>query len=421
MATTPQSTPRAALAPLPGVLAFAFLASLGTGVITNGVYFLTESALGYSKAPNLALAALFGAIYIAVASGSGRAIRRAAKGRAWLTTRGVLGASAALVAVVCALPTLGAWLGGAGAPPAWTFWVLIAVFAVASGILWPVCEAYVSGGRHNRLLRSAIGRFNLAWSSATVVALWMMGPLVERHATLVLLGVGATHLLGMVLVARFPREPAARIHDNAMLTPEARRVSGELLGWFRVLLPVSYLLKTALLPQLPDALKTLGADPAWKPVIGSAYFIARLVGFALFERWHGWHGSRRMPRLGAIMLALGFVASVLAPVIPDLQLGLVVMVIALTLFGFGGATVYAGAIFYAMEAGDSDVDSGGAHEAFIGLGYTLGPLCGLAAVAIAANSILEFETTMATITICVAVLFGIAAPRWLRHRSSGKL
>jgi hypothetical protein len=35
-----------------------------------------------------------------------------------------------------------------------------------------------------------------------------------------------------------------------------------------------------------------------------------------------------------------------------------------------------------MEVGKAQVDAGGTHEALIGAGYTLGPLCGIAAVGI---------------------------------------
>lgn len=420
MATPPASSPHPALAPLPSVLAFAFLASLGTGAITNGVYFLTESALGYGAALNFALAALFGVVYVGVSSTSGPMIRRAARGRAWLSTREALGASTLLITLVCALPLVGSWLGSGGVP-AWTFWVLIVLFSVASGVLWPVCEAYVSGGRHDGRLRSAMGRFNLSWSGATVVALWLMGPLVQEHPTLVLLGVGASHLIGMGLLVWFPREPAAREHGHSTLSPEARRRSGELLLWFRVLLPLSYLLKTAVLPQLPAALAVLETDTPWKPIVGSVYFVTRLVGFGLFERWHGWHSSRWMPALGAALLFGGFLAAVLAPLAGDRSVGLAILIVALAAFGAGGSTVYAGAIFYAMEAGDSDLDSGGAHEAFIGLGYTLGPLCGLAAIALAREIGAPFEGVMVATTACVSVVVGITGLLWARRRRRGKL
>lgn len=416
---TPRATP-SRLAPLPDVLAFTFLASLGTGTITNGVYFLTESALGYERPRNFALAAVFGAIYIATASSAAPAIRRAARDRDWLTTRRVLAASVVLVALACVLPFAGQGMSG-GVTPAWTVWTLIVLFAVSSGVLWPVCEAYVSGGRHDTRLRSAMGRFNLSWSAATVVALWAMGPLVERWATQLLLGIGVAHVVALVALTRFPPEPSHRVHDDVVLPREARRHSARLLRQFRILLPISYLLTAGLLPQLPTALERLGTDPAWKPLIASVYLLARFVTFALYERWHGWHASRAMPIVGGAFLCAGFVAGVLAPMLPDPDVGRAVLIVSLPVFGFGAATVYTGAIFYAMEAGESDVDSGGAHEAFIGMGYTLGPLCGLASVFLAHRAGVSFEGTMAGVSVLVACLFGLGALAWSRRDPSEKL
>jgi hypothetical protein len=77
------------------------------------------------------------------------------------------------------------------------------------------------------------------------------------------------------------------------------------------------------------------------------------------------------------------------------------------------ATIYTGALYYAMEVGQADVDAGGAHEALIGLGYALGPGCGLlAAGSIAAglapaSSFESVVLVLVTIVVLAAVAFGI--------------
>jgi hypothetical protein len=58
--------------------------------------------------------------------------------------------------------------------------------------------------------------------------------------------------------------------------------------------------------------------------------------------------------------------------------------LGLVAFGIGVAVLYFAALFYALEAGRAKVDAGGRHEAMIGAGYTLGPLCGLVAYEAAA-------------------------------------
>jgi hypothetical protein len=60
-----------------------------------------------------------------------------------------------------------------------------------------------------------------------------------------------------------------------------------------------------------------------------------------------------------------------------------VLIAALLVFGAGHATAYVGALYYAMELGDAEVAAGGTHEALIGVGYGIGPVLGLGAIALA--------------------------------------
>lgn len=40
-------------------------------------------------------------------------------------------------------------------------------------------------------------------------------------------------------------------------------------------------------------------------------------------------------------------------------------------------TIYTAAIYYAMEVGQGEIDSGAIHETLIGVGYALGPALGI--------------------------------------------
>ena len=85
-----------------------------------------------------------------------------------------------------------------------------------------------------------------------------------------------------------------------------------------------------------------------------------------------------------------------------------VAIIGLILFGIGIASVYVGALYYAMEVGAAAVDEGGKHEALIGAGYTIGPLCGLAAVGAGPGWLALYGTTLVNPVMLglVAVLAG---------------
>ena len=59
------------------------------------------------------------------------------------------------------------------------------------------------------------------------------------------------------------------------------------------------------------------------------------------------------------------------------------LIIGLVLFGAGMGATYYVALYYAMSVGRAEIDAGGKHEAFIGMGYMAGPLVGLSYLQIA--------------------------------------
>ncbi len=424
MATTPPlHTPAAGSpAPLTPLLVFVFVSSLGTGAITHGVYFLTESSLGYGRPSNYALATMFGAIYIVSAAGVGPLLRRAAELAPWLSTRTLLACSVLAISVSCVIPLL--TRGGGGSPAPWSLWLLMANYAGATGLLWPMTESYVSGGRSGRGMRSATGRFNIAWASATVAALLVMGPMVRSAPLGFLAGLGAAHLATLPLLLKLPSDPAIEARTRDRETAAHPRVYFDLLRLVRVLLPVSYIYASALIPQLPSALARLGVDVSWKPAAASVYLVARLTGFTVFERWDAWHGRRWMPAAGAVLLACGFAMAVGAPELAagsymSDRAGVGVLLSGLAVFGLGASMIYAAAIYYAMTVGSASVDAGGTHEALIGSGYVLGPVCGLLAIAVAGASGFRVESATMVTVIFVSVLIGFAG--WRLGARRGKL
>ena len=137
--------------------------------------------------------------------------------------------------------------------------------------------------------------------------------------------------------------------------------------------------------------------PRWGIIAGAA----RLLAFIVLERWHAWHGRRRTLIWSGGAMALGFAGVLLAP---DKWW----MVGALTVLGVGIGTTYAAALYYAMEAGDANVDAGGAHEAMIGVGYMSGPLAALVAVGAVDIGVIPKEQTNGwTLGVVGAVGIGI--------------
>lgn len=398
--------------PLWAVLAFTFLGSMGTGVVTSGIYFMTKHAYGFSVAANYMLGLALGVTYTAAALGAGPLLEWVRRAR--VSTRAALLWILTLMGVVCLLPLGARLLSPDGAPAVWPIWVLILVYSPLTGLHWPLVESFLSGGRSGAALRSAIGRFNITWSSALVVGMWGIGPLVETRAAEGIALLGLVHFGTIPVIFWMGAEPGRHLEDEHEPHPAVYR---QLLVVFRVLLPASYVVSTALQPYLPSALTRLGVSSQWQAPLAATWTAARMGTFLLLERWQGWHG-RWYPAVGGVVLMVsGFALAVLAPQAGEVAgtgAGLAMMLLGLAVFGVGMATIYAGALYYAMEVGRAEVSAGGMHEALIGVGYTLGPVCGLAAAgAVKAGFIgpAWFDAVMLTLVAMIALGGLVAAIR----------
>jgi hypothetical protein len=321
--------------------------------------------------------------------------------------------------------------GTSGSEPAatWPFWVLVLGYSALTGVLWPIAESYMSGGRSGPALRSATGTFNVVWSSALVVAYWLMGPLVKPHPLLVIVGVGVIHLGSVGLLAFFTSFPAAHKHEDHHPAPP---VYARLLGVFRMQLPTSYLVYSALTPYLPRACDALAIADDWRTPLAATWLAARVLAFAGLQRWHGWHGRWATAWAGSFVLLLGFGAAVLSGTIgrhAGREAGIAALIAGLAVFGVGMGIIYCAALYYAMAVGNAQVDAGGKHEALIGVGYGAGPICGLAAIGLvgpgrplAAVSGGEFEVVMLVLVATLAAaMVGWSLWRALGHAATGAL
>ncbi len=383
-----------AAAPLWLGLVITWFGSVGTGAATNGVYFIADQMHEFSKAANLWLGVFFGVVFVPAAFLSGRITRKLERVTG-LCERGVLVGVFIGIALVC--------LFAGYIRDAWAIWVFVAFFGPLTGMLWPLVEGFVSGGRRAKDLRRATGKFNLVWASATFASYWLMRPLLASDPGQVFYGLAIVHALGAAFAMALPPVPprhgsAAHEHD-----PEEAVTYRRLLSCFRMLLMGSYVLHAAMTPILPARFSALGVAESDRVLYASAWMGSRVLAFVVLERWHGWHGRRRTLIWAGGAMALGF-AGVLLATTPWWAVG------ALVVLGIGIGTAYAAALYYAMEVGNAQVDAGGAHEAMIGLGYTGGPLVALFAIGAADFGLIEAKNVDAWVLVLVGgVGVGIAA------------
>lgn len=420
----PPHAPSRESSSLAAIYLFTFANSIGTGMVSNGIFFLTRQGFDFSAVANFGLGVLLGVMYIAGALLAGPLFRRLQRSCPAVSRRGWLAVIMVLMAVLAAVPWLSVRFLGPSAGPG-AVWVLVLLYSPLSGMLWPLVEAFLAGGRSGKPLRSAIGTWNVVWCTATVAAYLVMGPLIKHHAAPLLVGLGVLHLASALTLLWFTPEPgshgpAGEDEHDAPHDPELYR---QLLATFRLLLPTSYVISSALGPYLPLAFEKTTLEPAWHAAAASTWNIARVLTFFTLQRWHGWHGRWSTAIVGGAVLLLGFALCISAPIALTGTPLLVVMIAGLALFGVGMATIYTAAIYYAMAVGQAEVDAGGTHEALIGVGYAAGPLFGLVASLAISREVLPpsaLEPSILTLVSGIALGVTIVVIRRVRRAARAR-
>ncbi|MBX3385449.1 MAG: hypothetical protein KF768_02655 [Phycisphaeraceae bacterium] len=362
--------------PLTAVLAFTFLNSLGSAVLTNGLFFLARERFGFATDKSLfALGVIWGVMYIPGALAVGPILRRLPRTGPLSTHRAFLGWLMLALGLCTILAAVSAHYSGPGRG-SWIVWLMVMIYSPLSGMLWPIVESYVSGGRSGQRMRAAIGRFNITWSSSLVVSTVVMAPFIRQAPLGVLAVLGLVHLACIVSLRFFRPRPGIHGEDHEPHPP----VYIGLLSFCRVALPLAFMFVAALAPYLPRASVNLKVAPEWGVALATVWLSARVCSFITLERWDGWHGRWWLPLFGLVALLAGFGALVLSPVAMPPKAALPSFIVGLAVFGIGVGVIYSAALYYAMSVGSAEVDAGGMHETLIGVGYTAGPLCGLIAV-----------------------------------------
>ncbi len=388
---------RATPSPLPAVLAFTALSNLATAIATVGVFFLAESAHGFTSTENYQLGLVVGLTYAAAAWKAGPILRLVTRRAAGLCSRGALASMTSALAAICLLPYF--------VPARWTIYVFAALYMPITGVFWSLVESFLSGGRSGEGLRRAIGHFNVTWSVFMAISMWVIAPLVEEWPLEVFLLIAGVHVVSLLFLVGFDRDPARHVEETHHAPPRY----AVLLAGHRVLLVAGYVIMFAISPYMPELLTQLEVPERWRTPLGSVWMPVRVVVFFALGAWHGWHGRRSIGVVGAILLIVGFALTVLAPQIGTRAMGIGSLIVGQIAFGTAIAALYTANLYYTMAVGQSSVDAGGSHEGLIGLGYTIGPLCGWLAGGLSSMGVLPAASVDEAVVIAIELLALTAA------------
>ncbi len=346
--------------PLSAVLLLTLIASVGTGVIWNGIPFIAKHDYAFTKQTTLLLYIVIGITYICGSLTTGIITRRL---RRFCSVRSLLVFILSAQGIVC----FGPWM----VKSAWMLWFVAAVHTGLASFFWPMVESYLTSNRHGPDMRRAIGWFNIVWTGAVAVSLIFMAPLVEQHARFAIVGLGSINLAGLIPLLWFHASPVK--HDWDQSQTAVGREYPLLLQAARILLPISYVINSAMSPLLPYLFQRVDLDVTWETPIAATWMITRTALMVFMWRLTFWHGRWGTLLLGSVSMAGGFALIVLGT-------HLFIMLMGLGCLGIGMGIIYYAALYYAMAVGRAEVDAGGRHESFVGMGYTIGPAIALISI-----------------------------------------
>ncbi len=348
--------PRTRLGP---ILVLTFVASLGTGVQWSGISFIAKHEYGYGQELNFLLFIVAALAYIGAAFCAGP-LTRAVSRR--LSPRGLLAWTFILQSLVCILPLV--FEGD------WALWTVACGVSVLTATYWPIIESYLTAGRYGDEMRRAMGWWNISWTSAVGVALLLMAPLLDaERAVLAIVGLTPVFICCTLILPWFASAPGK--HEEKQWKDSITTEYRYLLHSVRVILPISYILIGTLSPLMPYRLEEVGAPTLAETPATATWIFARVVAMAIMWRISFWRGRWGTLLSAGLFMTLGFALVVVAPTLPLLLVGLAA-------FGSAQGMVYFAALYYAMSVGAGSVESGGTHEALIGVGYAAGPIAALA-------------------------------------------
>jgi MFS family permease len=380
-------------APMLALMVLSFLCSLGTGSLWTGLPFVAEHDFHFTKSQNMWLAVAESAVYAVVAFFSGGLMKRLA---AHAAPRTVLGSILLFTLAMCLLTLTGSVAA------------LIATalgVSAASAMMWPIVESYLSSGRHGHQLRSAVGVFNIVWTSATALGLVLMGPVFATdYSRIAIVAIGPVCALGAFCLPWFPASPPPHLEHG--LPPAVPAVYRPLRSASRALLPTSYLLIGTLGPMLPYITGDIGVAPEWQTPTSSMWHAVRVVAMLAMWRLAFWHGKWATLATGAALMAGGFLLAMGSG-------SVTMLLVALAAFGAGHAVLYYASLYYAMSVGHAEVDAGGHFEALIGVGYITGPIASLIGMAVAGET-----GARGLVFVLAAGASMLAAREWWRWRRS---
>jgi MFS family permease len=381
-----------------GVFALEGLNSFSTTLFFTYVYFYTQKEFGFGILRNLLLAAVLGAAYSASAYFAGQFAQKAG----YLTSvRWGIGLMIILLLV------------GSQIDAMWPTLAIVVLANMALSLTWPALEAMMSDGEPPVRLQSLVGIYNVVWAVTGGIGYFSGGLMLDKLGPKSIFYVPAG-LLVVELIMAFRMAHTGKAQEVVESDlPLLQRIPdgasspippGVFLKMAWIANPLAYLSINTVLSSVPTLAKQFQFSPMQAGFICSIWYFARAGAFVLLRVWSRWHYQFRYLAGAHIALILSFAA----------MLGvhnIFVLVVSQIIFGVAIGLHYYSSLFYSMDVGEHQGESGGFHEATIGAGNSAGP-------ALAAAALMFFPQfpRSGEAADCIVLLAGLGSLFWLRYR-----
>lgn len=327
---------------------------------SNFLFFYLRSTFGFGEVENLLTAALGGFVYIIAAWQGGKLAQRYGCIRMIYIGGGVIILSLALGMV---LPTPTAQI------------MVFCLWTVGVCFIWPALETLISE-RSGAKLAKMVGIYNVTWAAGSAVGYFTAGILIEKLGMASLfwlpLGLTAVELALLPCAAKLLKKEKDRPYQEENLAPavcEADAKKFLRMAW--IANPFSYVAINTVIPLIPSIAEKLSLSTGMAGIVCSLWMFARLVAFAAFWRWTGWHYRFRWLAGSFLLLIVCFFGLLMSP-----SIGL--LLVAQVGFGLSVGLIYYSSLYYSMNVTENHGSNAGLHEAMIGVGLFVGPALGAA-------------------------------------------
>ena len=244
---------------------------------------------------------------------------------------------------------------------------------LSMAFVWPCLMGWVSHGHEGPSLNRRLGRYNMAWSSASVVGPMIGGILVRAGPIWPLAGAACFTSLAFVFVslAGYDRRDTAADMEQPVGKPITPSLSLGRFRWTsRIALLPAYVCVGTILTHLPLRLNLdLGfSEPVCGAVVTSMC-LAGCVSFFLAGRLPRWHYN--LPLFACAQLLL--LASVTLIAATNVLWGFYVLCV---LIGLSQAFVFCSHMFYGVSGGRKRSGLMAVHELILASGLATGAVVG---------------------------------------------